>query len=476
MNIQELRDGLDYVEAELRSIHTNAGDQPLDEATQARWDEGTAYVETTRKAVADFEAREAAIATMSAGKGDKGDQTLRDKSFGFVRDHTDDAQKLYEDRSASTRQLADGLIRAVNDRELPDEQIRSLVKRHVINADLDDRQTAEARDWARGLLLRATPSYTRGFLKYMTGREMTLSAEERTAMSTLTAANGGYLVPTHLDPTIILTNDGSANAIRPISRVVTSIGNSNVWYGVTSAGVSASFDAQLAEVSDDSPTVGQPSVTVHKAQAFVQASVEAFEDIAGLASDVVMLFADAKDRLEGTVHCTGTGTNQPVGIFTAIDAGGNETVSTTAATIGLVDLQGVRRAVGQRWRNSSTWVMNPQWADEIKTLGAALSASYSTDITQSNTDILLGRPVVETDDAPTTATTTALDQRIVFGDFSNYVIVDKPGSTSIEFVPHLFNTSNNLPDGRRGWYMHWRSGADSVNDAAFQLLMDKTSA
>jgi predicted phage gp36 major capsid-like protein len=54
--------------------------------------------------------------------------------------------------------------------------------------------------------------------------------------------------------------------------------------------------------------------------------------------------------------------------------------------------------------------------------------------------------------------------------------VDKPGSTSIEYIPHLFNTANNLPDGRRGWYMYWRTGADSINDTAFRLLQDKTSA
>jgi predicted phage gp36 major capsid-like protein len=64
----------------------------------------------------------------------------------------------------------------------------------------------------------------------------------------------------------------------------------------------------------------------------------------------------------------------------------------------------------------------------------------------------------------------------VFGDFSNFIIVDKPGSTSVEFIPHFFNTSNNLPDGRRGWYMHFRNGSDSVNDLAFRLLVDKTTA
>ena len=301
-----------------------------------------------------------------------------------------------------------------------------------------------------------------------------LSAEERAALAVGTNTQGGYLVPTFLDPTIILTNSGSSNAIRAISRVVT-LTQGNTWNGVTSAGVTASWDGELTEVSDDTPSVANAQVPTYAAKALVQASIEAFEDIDGLASDVLMLFADARDRLEGAAHATGSGSGQPTGIFTAI-TGSQMVTSTTAATIGLVDLQAVKRAVPVRFRNRSTWVTNPVYGDAVKALGTALSASYSTDITQGNTDRLLGRPVVETDDAPTTQTTTTKDPEIILGDFSNYLIVDKPGSTSVEFIPHLFNTANNLPDGRRAWYMHFRGGADSINDAAFRLLVDKTSA
>jgi predicted phage gp36 major capsid-like protein len=46
----------------------------------------------------------------------------------------------------------------------------------------------------------------------------------------------------------------------------------------------------------------------------------------------------------------------------------------------------------------------------------------------------------------------------------------------VEPVSHMFHTSNNLPNGARGVYAHWRTGADSVNDAAFAMLSDKTSA
>ena len=190
-----------------------------------------------------------------------------------------------------------------------------------------------------------------------------------------------------------------------------------------------------------------------------------------------MMFADARDRLEGAAHCTGTGSGQPTGIFTALDANTNvEVTSTTAATIGVVDLQGILRALGPRFRPNATFLMNPVYADAIKNLGTALSNAYSTDLTQANTGRILSKPVVESDDAPSTQTTTVRDNEVVVGDFSNYVIVDKPGSTTIDFIPHLFNTANNLPDGRSAWYMRFRSGADSVNDLAFRLLQDKTSA
>lgn len=383
---------------------------------------------------------------------------------------TPDTTDVLNDRSATPMQLADAVTRSlegkVDDAENMDH-VRKLVKRHKGD-----------REWARGLLARATDEYESGWVKVVTGRAWQLNEEERTAMSTLTDANGNYLVPTHLDPTVIITNSGSSNALRAISRVVTLTRPGDTsWQGITSAGITASFDAQLTEVSDDTPTFGQPSVSVHKAQAFAQASIEADDDISGLAGELLMMFADARDRLEGAAHCTGSGTNEPFGIFTALDANTNvELVSNTAAAIFKADLDTTYRSVPVRWRGRSSWLMNPQWALEIQNLGSALGASYSSDLPQGTTDTLYRRPVIESDDAPNTATTTVRDNRIVFGDFTNYVIVDKPGSFAVEYIPVMFNTATNLPDGRRGWYCHWRTGGDSVNDLAFRLLQDKTSA
>lgn len=62
------------------------------------------------------------------------------------------------------------------------------------------------------------------------------------------------------------------------------------------------------------------------------------------------------------------------------------------------------------------------------------------------------------------------DNPILFvGDFSQYCIVDRIGIT-VEFVPHVFAIANNLPQGVRGWYMLWRTGAESVVDNAFRVM------
>lgn len=434
-------------------------------------DEDTAQIEARQAEVVELDGQLAALAEREAelvAIHERTEARAARPSLQVIA--TPEPTSVLSDRGASPQQVADALTRSVEDRiEDPEnlDHVRKLALRHRGDTE-----------WARGLIARATPEYEMGFAKVVTGNEHRLTPEERTALSTVTSANGDYLVPTHLDPTVILSNSGTSNAIRAISRVVTLTRPGDTsWQGITSAGVTASFDAQLAEVSDDSPTFTQPTVATHKAQAFVQASIEAAEDIPGLAGEILMMFADARDRLEGAAHATGTGSNQPYGIFTALDANTNvEIITDTANAIIKADLDEVYRSVPVRWRGKSTWLMHPLWLIEIQNLGTALGASYTTDLVESLTSRLFGRPVVESDDAPSTETTTANDNTIVFGDFSQYVIVDKPGSFAVEFIPHLFNTSNNLPDGRRGWYASWRTGADSVMDTAFRLLQEKTSA
>lgn len=479
-----LQEKLAQIEDELRGLHDAAGENPLDEEQQKRWDELVADRSGTERAIKAEGERRSVVASLASRTTETGDAARAAAPAVHRQADPHEMVRSGEWFRAKPRDLAEANVRALEALDVPAEhveQVQKHLRRHLTTKHTGQSaglRAREAQEWAANLLARSDPDYLSAFSKLVTGQEHFLTDDEkRAAMAVGTNTAGGFLVPTHLDPTLILTNSGVSNSIRAMSRQVTLVGGANTWKGVTTAGATASWDAELTEVSDDTPAVASVSVPVFSAKALVMASIEAMEDIPGLASDILMILQDARDRLEAAAHATGNGTTAPTGIFTALDANTNvELISTTANTIGLVDLQTVYRSVPVRWRGSSTWLMNPLFHLNIQALGTAVSASYSGDVRDEPTARLLGRPVVESDEAPSTQTTTANDNAIILGDFSNFVIVDKPGSTAIEYIPHLFNTSNNLPDGRRGWYMHFRNGSDSVNDLAFRLLQEKTSA
>jgi predicted phage gp36 major capsid-like protein len=58
----------------------------------------------------------------------------------------------------------------------------------------------------------------------------------------------------------------------------------------------------------------------------------------------------------------------------------------------------------------------------------------------------------------------------LYGAFENFVVSQRIGS-AVELIPHLFSPNNLRPAGQRGLYQYGRWGSDSVNDAAFRLLV-----
>lgn len=478
MTLEELRTRLEAIFAELRQIDTEAGDAVLTPEQQTRFDALVGERTQRETEVAAIEARNTQREQVRnlpgqnrGGAIESGDGARNAGPQVLIRD---DPFSVLEDRSLHgrhlVRALVDGNLRAMEGREIGgaanEKHFEKLLKRH-----------ARDTQWASEMLARNRDVYVDAWKKAVTGRGMLLDNEERAALAVATAAQGGYLVPTFLDPTLLLTNAGSDNIMRQYATIKTlTVGSA--WNGVTSAGATASWDAELAEVSDDTPNdLGGPSIPLRMPQAFLQASIPAFDDIDGLTDDMLVIFADARDRLEGAGHMTGSGTApNPLGLFTAINASASlQITSTTAATIGVVDINAVFRALPVRFRRRGSWVTNPLYSLAVKGLGTAVSASYSGDLREPAATFWLDKAVVETDDAPTTQTTTALDQEIVFADLKEYVIVDKPGSTSVEFIPVLLG-SNRLPTGARGFYMHWRTGAGMPRIQGGRILVDKTSA
>jgi HK97 family phage major capsid protein len=305
-----------------------------------------------------------------------------------------------------------------------------------------------------------SPEYMDAFRTWMENPER----EARRAALSLTLANGGYLLPFVLDPTIILTNSGSANPWRRISNIKQT--TSNTWNGVNSAGVTAAWLTEGTITTDTTPTVGNIVVTPQKAAAWVFGSYEVLEDT-DFGQQLPRLLADAKDRLEEAAFATGAGSGGvPQGVVN-----GATTVVTTGTTtvIALADVYAVQAALPPRFRNApgAAWVANVAIINKFRQLDTAGGASFWTNLGKGQPETLLGAPIYESTTMTSSLATTSLEA--IFGDFGQFIIVDRVGVSMI-YEPLVKGTGGILPAGQAGWFMFWRTGSQLSTVNAFRVM------
>ena len=363
---------------------------------------------------------------------------------------------------------------------------------HRSAADDDPESQFDGSYVARRLLFTENQAYRSAFKKYVRlGHLAQYNAREQAAISAFqdseltraasegTNSAGGFGVPVMIDPTIIITSGAADTPILRVCRVepVTN----NIWKGVSSAGMSWSYDAEGAEVSDDMGTLAQPSVTVYMPRGFIPYSIEIQQDYPGFASEMGRLLDQGYTDLLASQTVSGFGgTTSPRGIFTALDANTNvEVVTTTDGAFGGVDVFKVWNALPERYRSRATWVMSVHVESAIRQFAAAAgssSAYFTVDLTADGVSRINGRPVIVTDYAPTFASgvpgTTGAANICVVGDFSNYLIAQRAGM-SVEQVPLMVGGSGRRPTGQRGIFAWARHGADSINDLGFRLLQNQ---
>jgi HK97 family phage major capsid protein len=373
----------------------------------------------------------------------------------------------YEDPEAIRQGLVDDLVgraRAAidEDRIMPSDDARARAY-----------ELAGNRQVARHMLLTGSPEYRSAFQKWVANPQhgsALFSPEEREAVRaamSLTVGNGGYLIPQQLDPTIILTNNGTTNPFRAVARVES--GTVNVWEGVSSAGVNAQWLAEGTEAADASPTVAAPTVTAHKAAAYVFGSYEVLQD-SNFEAQLPRLLSDAKDRLESAAFAVGSGSGAPFGVVTSVTAVTTSRVTPTTGgsftTESLTDVYKVINAVPARHRSRASWVANFATLNIIRQMDTYGGGSFWANLNPDTPEQLLGRPVYESSEMVSAVTTGS--NILLAGDFSEYLIYDRIGTTLV-YDPVVLG-SNRIPSGQAGFFAFWRVGADVTNANAFRVL------
>ncbi|MDQ5821083.1 MAG: phage major capsid protein [Actinomycetota bacterium] len=348
--------------------------------------------------------------------------------------------------------------------------------REHMDHELREDDDPEAR-LARYVIETSKRDYLRAFSRWVNdpvSGPHTWSPQEREAVRgvkylersmNLTGAQGGFLVPYELDPAILIASAGYVDPMRAVARVATTAQNEKRF--VTSLGVTSNWYAEEAEVTDNAPALLQPAIVCKKAMAFVPVSFELFED-SDIAQQIGAVFADSKAVEEARVFTTGNGTTEPKGIITAlVAAGGSIVIATGTNVLAQGDLYANQAALPPRWRPNAKWMMNLSILNGYRQLPQATGLNYSIVNDDGPIPKALGWEIRENSAMDGTLTGAAADYLVLSGDFKQYAIVDRIG-TSLEFIPHLFG-ANRRPTGQRGFLMHWRVGADALIPDAFRL-------
>jgi HK97 family phage major capsid protein len=448
----------DQLRAEIVELDDVARDREFSDAERQQWNQQNERLEELQK-------RRARVAELGSRPGALV-HGADDMKTGWNR--VDDGGVFSEVRNLRAQALT------CNERasRMPDGAREHMAR--TLEADDDPEQRM-----ARFVTVTSSDEYFRAFRKWLnnpqSGHYEWTPAEREAwqgvkrlerAMGIGTVGAGGALVPYELDPQILISGVGSVNPMREACRVETTMYNTKKF--VTGAQVAAHWYNEAAEVSDDTPALLQPSIDCRKAMTFVPISFELWED-SDISQQIGALFADAKAQLESTAFTLGDGNPpNPKGIITAVSAVAGSVITTATNVLAQGDLYANQAALPPRWRTNGKWMMNLSILNGFRQLPQATGLNYSVIDDSGPRPKALGWEIYENSAMDGTLTASAADYLVLSGDFNQFVIVDRIG-TSIETVPILVGPSNRFPTGQRGVLMHWRTGSDVLIADAFRL-------
>lgn len=245
-----------------------------------------------------------------------------------------------------------------------------------------------------------------------------------------TDADGGYLVPDEFERTLVEKLE-EENVIRNLATVIrTSSGDRQI--PVVASDTEATLTAEGTAYAESDPTFSQVILSAYKITILSKVSEELLYDS---AFNIEQFLANEYGRRlaakEEELFCTGTGTNQPTGIFTAATTG----VTSKTATITFDDILDLFYSVKAPYRKNGSWLLNDSTVKALRKLKDTTGNYIWTPSVQAGVpDMILNRPFYTSVFAP------ALEDKkapVAFGDFSYYWIGDRE-TRSIKKLDQLY--------------------------------------
>jgi len=271
---------------------------------------------------------------------------------------------------------------------------------------------------------------------------------EGKAMSEGVQAQGGYLVRPTVERQIIETRELD-NVLRALCSKL-NVTSNEVSLDQLTLSTTAGWVAELAQKPEGTGmTLASVSASVFTAAGLATISNQLLAD-SNPAIDRLVTSDLAKRlvALEEAAFLSGSGTGQPLGILNTpgIQTVVADTPGDPAAVGGLIDeiLDAIAKVQGEHG-NPSAIVMHPRtWTRIIKSRDAqglyvVGGGSIANGPTQQSS--LLGYTVVLSNRVPINLGAGANESRVIVGDFTEALILDRQGIT-VDESPHVYFTSN----------------------------------
>jgi len=301
-----------------------------------------------------------------------------------------------------------------------------------------------------------------------------VSAEQaiaiRNAMSTTTAAEGGYTVPSEI-AAIVIDKLKAFGGMREVAEVIT-----------TEAGTSLNFPtsdgtAEVGEIVGENAaaalgemTFGTIGLNVFKySSKKIALPVELIQDSAiDVIAFVVDRLATRIARIQNTHFTVGAGTTLPDGIMLKAATGVTGATGTTL-TVTYDSLVDLKHSVNRAYRSNAKFMLNDLSVAIVSKLKDTTGRPiWVPSVDVGAPDTLLGHAVQINDDV---AVMAANAKSIAFGDLSKYMIRDVANSTSLR----RFDDSAFALLGQVGFCGWTRSGGNLIDTAAVRVYVNSAT-
>ncbi len=401
---------------------------------------------------------------------------LLQKRAKIVADARAIVEKATEEGRPVTAEEQANVDKAIADAEAINAQVKSIEKLEAVETSigsaLDRFKAAPPTAAAHDIETRAIEAFAHGgykavpkdlrepldaaqgraFAAWFRQGSYTLTPEMRAALNITDATKGGYLQPPPAMMAAIIKGVDDLVWLRRLGNVMT------MEMGEQLNGVSLDTDvadctwtneipaADIAE--DDAVRFGNRAMSPHPFVKLIKISKDAallrnFDLVGFIAQRIAYKQAITLEK----AYLTGSGSNQPLGLFTASDQGipTSRDVSTgnTATAITMAGLKNAQYALKAQYRMAPGvgWLFHRTAVSMIAALredtGGAGTGGYlwQPSVQVGQPDRLLGYPVYESEYVPSTFTTALYVGML--GAFNHYQIVDGP-SVGLQRLVELF--------------------------------------